>query len=422
MINSTTESRERFHSCLLFLVSCFLFFLTPDFAAAQDGAKLFKANCAACHRVDDKKLTGPGLKDVFLRVPSEEWLYPWIKNSQKVIASGDAYANKIFEEYGKAIMTPQEHLSDADIKAILEYIKNPPAPTVSAPVAEIPGEKKPADDKTTLYFLLVIALLLIITIAVLSGVKRTLQNLVNAKKGLPPVPEMGYWETATNWISTHKTHTAVIILLLLLYGSTKAWYAMQKIGIYQGYAPEQPIKFSHKVHAGTNQINCLYCHHSAEKGKTAGIPSVNVCMNCHRGISEGTKTGTSEIAKIYDAAGWNTETQKYDKPQKPIKWIRVHNLPDFAYFNHSQHVVVGKQQCQTCHGKVEEMDVLEQHSSLTMGWCVDCHRNTSVAMEGNGYYEKIHSQITSKYKDNKGNKDRFTVANMGGLECGKCHY
>lgn len=397
-----------------------IFFGFFSLKAQQDGAKLFKTNCSSCHRVDEKRLTGPGLKDVFQRAPNEEWLYAWIKNSQKVLESGDAYGKKIYEEYGKIIMPPQEHLSNEQIAAILDYIKNPPVAAVPA-AGTAAVEQQPEEDNTMFYFLLIIAALLLVTIAVLSSVRRSLQNVINARKGLPPVPDIGYRESAILWVKTHKVHTAVIILLVLVYGSTKAWYALNAIGVYQGYAPVQPIKFSHKVHAGQNQINCVYCHHSAEKSKTAGIPSVNVCMNCHKGISQGPVTGTAEIAKIYEAAGFNPETMKYDKPQKPVKWIRVHNLPDFAYFNHSQHVVVGKQQCQTCHGKVEEMDVLEQHSSLTMGWCVSCHRSTNVASEGNGYYEDLHARVKARPKD-KEHKNEFTVANMGGLECAKCHY
>ncbi len=420
MINVITKK----HWFLRIFPSAFLiislYFIPVSFLRAQpDGAKLFKANCSSCHRVDEKKLTGPGLKGVFERVPNQEWLYSWIKNSSKVIASGDAYATKIFEDNGKVTMTPQEHLSKEQIDAILGYIKNPPV-SLAKPPDPIPNpssHEKTKDDNSTFYFLIIISALLFVTILVLSSVKNSLQNVVNAKKGLPPAPEFGFRESIGLWFQNHKVHTVLIILLLVLYGSTKGWYALKGIGVYQGYSPAQPIKFSHKIHAGQNQINCVYCHHSAEKGKTAGIPSINVCMNCHKGISSGATTGTSEINKIYEAAGFNPETQKYDKPQKPVKWIRVHNLPDFAYFNHSQHVVVGKQQCQTCHGKVEEMDVVEQKSPLTMGWCVDCHRTTKVASSGNGYYEEIHARMKSK---NDG-KD-FTVAENGGLECGKCHY
>lgn len=395
------------------------FIVGASVSYAQDGAKLFKQNCASCHRVDEKKLTGPGLKGVFSRVPSEEWMYKWIKNSPKVIQSGDAYANKIFEEYNKTPMTPQEHLQDADIAAILAYIKNPPVVQKPAPTT-IGATAETKDDNSTLIWLAVIAVILLIVIGVLLTVKTSLKNIVNEKHGLPPVPDQTMWESATNWMATHKFHTAMLIFLVFVYGCVKAWYVLIDVAVYQGYAPEQPIKFSHKIHAGENQISCHYCHHSAEKGKTAGIPSVNVCMNCHRGIPEGKQTGGKEIAKIYEAAGWNTETQKYDKPQKPIKWVRVHNLPDFTYFNHSQHVVVGKQECKTCHGKVDEMDVLKQESPLTMMWCINCHRETKVSMEGNAYYDKLHKNLSDKYKDQ--GLTSFTVDKIGGLECAKCHY
>jgi hypothetical protein len=191
------------------------------------------------------------------------------------------------------------------------------------------------------------------------------------------------------------------------------------IGVTTNYQPEQPISFSHKIHAGDNGIDCNYCHSSARNSKTAGIPSANVCMNCHANITSGTNTGKIEIQKIYDAIGYNPDTREYieDYEQKPIQWVRIHNLPDLAYFNHSQHVSVGGIECQECHGPVQEMDVVYQHSELTMGWCVDCHRETQIKMEGNEYYTKIHEQMKEKYAGQK-----ITVDKMGGLECGKCHY
>ena len=194
---------------------------------------------------------------------------------------------------------------------------------------------------------------------------------------------------------------------------------MLGVGVYTNYMPEQPIAFSHKVHAGENGVDCNYCHSSARKSKHSGIPSANVCMNCHTYINEGKITGTTEISKIYDAVGFDPDSKTYIEgyEQKPIKWVRIHNLPDLSYFNHSQHVVAGKVECQTCHGPVEEMEVLYQHASLTMGWCIDCHRETEVAMEGNEYYTELHDQLKEKYKGEK-----ITVDKIGGIECGKCHY
>ena len=204
-----------------------------------------------------------------------------------------------------------------------------------------------------------------------------------------------------------------------------------KIGVDEGYQPIQPIAFSHKIHAGDNKIECQYCHSSAKHSKTSGIPSVNVCMNCHKNISEvaddtkiefngetyGKAELDKEIAKVYDAAGWDAEKLEYTGETKPVKWVRVHNLPDFAYFNHSQHVTVGNVKCQKCHGPVEEMDEVYQYSPLTMGWCIDCHKDTKVDLKGNAYYAKIHKELAKKYGVNQ-----VTVAQLGGKECGKCHY
>jgi hypothetical protein len=179
--------------------------------------------------------------------------------------------------------------------------------------------------------------------------------------------------------------------------------SLVNIGVQQGYAPTQPIPFSHKLHAGEYQIECQYCHVGVNKGKTAVIPSANICMNCHNEI----KRESPHIQKIYAAL----------ENDKPIEWVRVHNLPDFAYFNHSQHVNVGGLACESCHGEIKEMEVVQQKSTLTMGWCIDCHRQTVVQAEGNAYYDKLMAVHTKngKYKPMK-------VENIGGLECAKCHY
>jgi hypothetical protein len=201
------------------------------------------------------------------------------------------------------------------------------------------------------------------------------------------------------------------------------------VGVVEKYQPEQPIEFSHKIHAGDNSIDCDYCHSSARSSKTAGVPSVNICMNCHTMIRKGTNTGESEIKKIHDAIENNT----------PIEWVRVHQLPDLTYFNHSQHVSIGGLECQQCHGNMQEktlgqvatMEELNsqeynmkdgikfKHPTLTMGWCIDCHRQKEIDMEANDYYTEMHDKIKndSRYKNKK-----ITPALIGGLECGKCHY
>ena len=149
-------------------------------------------------------------------------------------------------------------------------------------------------------------------------------------------------------------------------------------------------------------------------------------MNCHKSIYEykGETTAEynkefydSEIQRLYAAAGWSDADQKYTGDAQPVKWVRIHNLPDFAYFNHSQHVSVAGIECQTCHGPVEEMEIMYQNAPLTMGWCINCHRETKVNVKDNAYYTKIHEELSKKY-----GVDELTAADMGGLECGKCHY
>ncbi|MBU3744463.1 MAG: cytochrome C, partial [Sediminibacterium sp.] len=196
-----------------------------------------------------------------------------------------------------------------------------------------------------------------------------------------------------------------------------------------------PIYYSHKVHAGTNQINCLYCHGGAQDSKHANIPSLNVCMNCHMGINEykgekiykedGTEVdGTAEIQKLYKYAGFDPTVSKVWDPSKakPIEWVKIHNLPDHVYFNHSQHVKAGKVACQTCHGEIQKMDEVYQFSDLSMGWCVNCHRETKVQFKENGFYsiyEKYHEDLKNGRLDStKG----ITVEKIGGTECQKCHY
>lgn len=392
-------------------------------SAQADGAKLFKQNCGVCHTTGTNKLTGPGLDGVFTRVPqpAEAWLAKWIKNNDKLRKSGDAYANKIYAENGGSAMTIFENLSDEEITAIIAYFKNPPVEKTATPtnLGETAVVQKEGLDP--LYVLLGVGVFLIIIISVLKGVKRSLKNLNNEKQGLAPEPEMGTWEAAKHWMSTRKRFVALCIIFLVCLGLKMGWYSLKEIGVYQGYKPEQPIKFSHKIHAGDNAINCQYCHSGVEKSKTAGIPSVNVCMNCHKGISKGPTTGTEEIAKIYEAAGFNPETQTYDKPEKPVKWVKVHNLQDFVFFSHQQHVKVGKQDCKNCHGDVATMATAEQFAPLTMQWCIDCHRTTEVpgmtAGTENPYYAEMHKKFAEKYKGQP-----ITVAKMGGIECAKCHY
>ncbi|MGB0402775.1 MAG: c-type cytochrome [Salibacteraceae bacterium] len=393
--------------------------MTSGTISALDGEKLFKANCASCHKID-KKFIGPALAGVEDRWEDKENLYSWIKNSSDYLKNnkGDSYAQELFEKFNKSPMTAQA-LSDEEIDAILVYVATPPVVEEAEVPVAVSGNVQVEDYSA--YWLLGLLVVLLIVVKILMDVKSSLKQVHSTVSGEDLEPQVALLDGFMGWVSAHKRTTAAFVLVLIMFSSVQLWFVVKDIGVYKGYAPEQPIKFSHEIHAGDNEIDCAYCHGSAYKGKTAGIPSVNVCMNCHQGISEGKLWGTEEISKIYEAAGFDPEAMAYTKEPKPIKWVRIHNLPDFAYFNHSQHVVVGKQKCQTCHGPVEEFGYpMKQHSDLTMGWCVDCHRETSVSMEDNAYYDKIHEELKERYKD-KPITD-FTVEHIGGLECSKCHY
>ena len=277
----------------------------------------------------------------------------------------------------------------------------------------------PEKEKTIWPWLLAAAVVLYLLNGVLRRIQETLARAVREKEGIPePVP-VSNKKRNREWIRQNKKLIAVILIFLTIAGSVKGWYALMAIGISQGYQPDQPIAYSHKLHAGDMQISCIYCHSGADRGKTAGIPSANVCMNCHKFVRKGPTTGTEEIAKIYKALDYDPDKGTYGPNQKPIQWVRVHNLPDFAYFNHSQHFVVGKIACQTCHGPVQDsMTVAMQYSPLTMQWCIDCHRVTKVKMAGNGYYNDLHKKLLNKF----GNDSLITVETIGGLECARCHY
>ena len=410
--NSYNSSRVHF---VLSVAFSFLFALST-FAQSGDankGKKLFNANCAACHKLD-QRLIGPPLKGVTAK-RDQEWLKKWIHNSAELIASGDADAKAIFEEYGNIPMTAFPKLSDSDIADILAYTDADPA-SLKKKKEEVVAPVVVKETKTyyTEVLLAVIVVVLLLTV-VLFKLKVTLKSLNKEEQG-------AYFDELKAYILYLVKNNAIAITVVLVI-SLGALYAFWEwgvgVGVDKGYQPIQPIEFSHKVHAGDQKIDCEYCHSSARTSKTSGIPSANVCMNCHKLIQEGTNTGKKEIAKIYDAIGFDPATNSYKKDyvQKPIKWVRIHNLPDFVYYNHSQHVTVGKLTCQTCHGPVEEMDEVYQYSPLTMQWCVDCHKTEEVKMAGNDYYKEIHKQLAEKY-----GTEKVTPAMLGGLECGKCHY
>jgi len=405
----------KFKSLHLFFLSvifsCMTLFVGSSDAYAQDAAKgesLFKSNCASCHALN-KKLVGPALSGVSER-REEEWLLKWVKNSSALIKSGDPDAIAIFEEYKKSAMTAFTHFSDEDVKDILAYIENPPqvVPVVNG---DPTSTQSSGSDNTTM--------IIIVALVILSAVLFASLKAKNALKKAMDEPTDSMYKQTKDWLIARPGLVVVIVVLIFIGGVKDTWEnVFDKVGVAQGYQPTQPIAFSHKIHAGEQKIDCNYCHSGARHSKTSGIPSANVCMNCHTYINEGTQTGTTEISKIYEAVGYDPETRAYKENYevKPIEWVKIHNLPDLVYFNHAQHVTAGKQECKTCHGPIEEMDVVEQFAPLTMGWCIECHRKTEVNTD-NPYYENLNERWAEKFHGEK-----ITVDKIGGLECGKCHY
>ena len=393
-------------------------------ADIQAGKSLFNANCAACHQLN-RKAVGPALSGVTEKY-DKEWLYSWIRNGTQMIKDGDPQAVAIWEEYNRAVMTNYPQFSDEQIDNILAYTNfTPPPPTNTTAVT---AESSSQGSSISLNIILAVTILIFtILIVMLFLVQRTLIKIANAS-GVKIETE-----TKTNitplWQTIVKNQFLIFIMVVgfLLSSAYFTYGYLMQVGIDQGYAPIQPIHYSHKIHAGANQIECKYCHSSARVSKHSGIPSLNVCMNCHEYIAEyngeeDLENGytkdfyTNEIKKLYSAVGWDEENQVYTVNTKPVKWVRIHNLPDFVYFNHAQHAQVAQIECQTCHGPVEEMEIMYQYSPLTMGWCIDCHRESNVDKD-NEYYQKVHDELSKKY-----GVEKLTVAQLGGIECAKCHY
>tara|TARA_A100000164_G_scaffold195235_1_gene173166 strand:- start:203 stop:1447 length:1245 start_codon:yes stop_codon:yes gene_type:complete len=392
-------------------------------ADIQAGKALFNTNCAACHQLN-RKAVGPALRGVTEKY-DKEWLYSWIKNGTQMIKDGDPQAVAIWEEYNRAVMTNYPQFSNEQIDNILAYTNfTPPAPAPAVATAQTVSQ---GSDISVNIILAVAIIIFTILIVMLFLVQRTLIKIANAsgvkievepKRKIKPL-----WKTIVE-------NQFIMFLLVIGFLLSSAYFTygyLMQIGIDQGYAPIQPIHYSHKIHAGANQIECKYCHSSARVSKHSGIPSLNVCMNCHEYIGEyngeeDLENGytkdfyTNEIKKLYNAVGWDEENQVYTGNTQPVKWIRIHNLPDFVYFNHAQHAQVAQIECQTCHGPVEEMEIMYQYSPLTMGWCIDCHRESNVDKD-NEYYQKVHEELSKKY-----GVEQLTVAQLGGIECAKCHY
>lgn len=460
-----------------------LFFSVLTFSAfgqeadIDAGKALFKAQCNQCHAKDMKsKLTGPalgGVEERWADYPRED-LYKWIRNSQAMISEGHPRATELWNEWKPTIMNPFPALTDAEMENVLAYIQctydgsctGTPGLPNSGP--ECVTEAEAGDDNKLMYgvLLFILALLAI----VLARIIANLNYLSESEGGKVPARR----KTLVD-ILTSKGVIGFALFALVVIGGFSTVNNAIELGRQQGYQPDQPIAFSHAIHACEQKIECQYCHDGARRSKHSVIPAANTCMNCHKAVKNGSRYGTAELTKIYASVGYDPTTDKYiedyaDMPEAeqmaifkkwiadqavsngesadaaetaaneqwdnikesltdyesgdstvagPIEWVKIHNLPDHVYFNHAQHVSVGKIACQQCHGKVEGMDVVQQYAPLSMGWCINCHRQTEVKFADNDYYnsyEIYHEQMKN------GERDKVTVEEVGGLECAKCHY
>lgn len=399
---------------------------TGDIAA---GKTLFASKCAACHNIF-KDLTGPALMGLESR---HKWadhneLLKWINNPTAYMAA-DPYTQGLKAKYG-SLMLAFPDIKIKDVDDIVAYINDAVAQKDKAPAGTPGGGGGENKSGQNAVIFGVISLILGVIALILMQVNSNLKKMSDDAEGiLRPDPVPFY---------KNKVYIAMLAILFFIVGGYYVSKGAIGLGRQKDYQPEQPIYYSHKVHAGLNQINCLYCHGGAWESKHASIPSVNVCMNCHKAIQayeKGPKlyrengeevNGTAEIAKLYKAAGFDPKNAAAWRPSmaKPIEWIKIHNLPDHVYFNHSQHIRAGKVQCQSCHGEITAMDEVKQVAELSMGWCINCHRNTNVDFnyadgKGNKFYS-IYEKFHNDFKNGK--MDSVKVADIGGLECQKCHY
>lgn len=420
---------------ILFSALFFLLLSVGNKLSAQDGKAIFQNNCASCHSVF-KDLTGPALGGVTSRGPwtDRKKIYEWVHNPSKFMTT-DPYTAGLKQKFNGVVMTSFDGLSTKEIDAVIDYVEKTAKagpPTAGGGGAGTPGAggAQVIDEKDNSILYGVLTLILAVVALIMLQVNSNLKKLADDKDGLPSYEPIPFYR--------NKSYITLVVLVLFVIGGFYIVKGAIGLGRSQKYQPEQPIFYSHKVHAGVNQINCLYCHGGAMEGKSANIPSVNICMNCHMTISEysgtagklfredGTEVnGTDEIKKIYAAAGWDASKKQYTGETHEIAWTKIHNLPDHVFFSHAQHVNAGKVQCQTCHGEITKMDEVYQFADLSMGWCINCHRTTKVNFggkngeEGNKFYsiyKKYHDEIKA------GTRDSVTVNDIGGTECQKCHY
>lgn len=429
--------------------------MIPSSFSAQDGAALFKANCASCHKVL-KNSTGPKLKGARALWEAEEegeLIYEWIKNPMELVESGKSKRAAVVVDFSKSSMTAQT-VTKEEMDAILDYADATPEPVAKTEVASSDAVSGNDDASTNYLLWLVVALLVagVVAYAALS-VKKLLSSAIAEKTGEEEVEYDSTKDRVNSWIHRNWKLALFFGIVLGITLGVEGFARGYEVGIVSDYQPSQPIKYSHKLHAGDMGIDCKYCHSSAEKSKHAGIPSVNVCMNCHTNIQEGTVTGTEEIAKIHAAAGFDVDEGDYFYDEHghpiegdPIVWNKAHNMPDHVFFSHAQHVNenTGNIDCRQCHGDVktytlgrvstnEEINELAKTDDkiihlekplMTMGWCIECHNDKAVDLTKSSYYEDLHSRLKHRPDAMKRilEDEKVTVRELGGWECAKCHY
>lgn len=431
----------------------FLFFAGTNTALAQ-GEGLFKAKCATCHQ-PHKNGTGPKLFEVRKKWADggakEGSIYQWVNNWQAAVAA-DPYAATV-SAWAPSAMNAFPELKKEEIDAIMDWVDAQPDPataaatdgTGDAAATSATGEEVEESSNTWVWIML--AFIFAVIIAAVSGVRRQLKFAVNENE-TGNEDSKSYAEELRTWAWKNKIPVSIFGLIVVIALIVTGFQGLGEIGVVEDYQPSQPIEFPHEIHAGINGIDCKYCHNSVTKSKSAGLPTVNVCMNCHKQINGRTPEQQAKIAKVYEAAGWSTEgSGSYTGKSKPIKWNKVHVLPDHVYFNHSQHVVVGGVDCKQCHGDmtkqketarvvpVSELNKIEGNipltrPTLTMGWCIECHGEKEITAgsldtKNDGYYNEIHKRLLrndrtlySKYLED----GKVTVKELGGWECAKCHY
>lgn len=439
-MNLTHPKKSRKFAGFTALLALLLSLNFSNTANAADGEALFKT-CAACH-TPDKKLVGPALRNARQRWNDAgigDKIYDWVQNPQKVKDEGLPYVNDLVSQFATVpIMTPQS-FSKEEIDAIFDYVDSYTEPVaVAAGPTDITTEG-PKEEGSWMWVIILGVIFAIIAVSA-GSVRRQLVNANREAEGKEELPDESYWQTWKHWAWRHKVLVTFIILFFVFGGMADGWYRLKDVGVFENYKPEQPIAFSHKVHAGDDQIACQYCHATVEKSRHAMIPSPMICMNCHKAIQKGTTTGTTEISKIYKAVGFDPDAMEFSGKTEPIKWVKVHNLPDHVYFSHQQHTVAGKLDCKQCHGDmaketvarimpVSELNAIDgnvkvNRPTLTMGWCIECHNQTEVKMDGNGYYDEMKKRLMMDQELFKKHlaDGKITVAEMGGWECAKCHY